>query len=73
MTTLLNSNFLDPQGLQITEGCVVYRTDPDNYKNNGRFIVDCCNEDTVSLVDMNGNAVNYNLAYPNELMVMVRG
>ena len=68
----LNSNPLDKNGVQITEGDKVYRTDPDNYVNDGNFIVTDVLEDRVKLAYTNStDKVNYNTAYFHEVAVKV--
>ncbi len=66
-------------GLQITEGAKVYRTDQDDYANNGEFKV--LNSDKIGrnnipmieLVNLDGSRVNgWRYATPEELRVMVR-
>ena len=68
---IINSNYLDVNGLQITEGAKVYRTDPDNYRNDGVFFVDSYAGECVKLIRSDGTKPNYNLASPCELRVLL--
>jgi len=70
---MINSKFLDSNGLHISEGQRVYRNDPNNYKNNGTFLVQSFDNYIVKLACLDGSSLNYPFVYPNEVTILDSG
>ena len=70
--TLINSNFTDKNGLQITEGTKVYWECPDSYKRSGTFVVYGLDGDAVDIRRLDGSRPNYHNPDITELTVLVR-
>ena len=66
-----NSNPVSRKGIQIVEGCRVFRACQDDYKRNGHFVVSRVNRDYAELVRDDGSKPNYNYADFSELRVLV--
>jgi hypothetical protein len=66
-----NSNYLSTNGIEIIEGAKVFRTSQDDYKRNGKFLVEKTEGDLIHLINLDGSPVNYNYALPNELFIIV--
>ena len=69
---MINSNFTDRNGLQITEGAKVYWTSQDRYQSSGTFIVDSLEGETADIRRLDGSCPNYHYADVSELAVQVR-
>ena len=75
---LANSNYIAANGLQITEGSRVHRTDQDDYRNSGDFLVLRCDEvgelniPMIELANPDGSQPSCRYSTPEELRVLVR-
>ena len=67
-----NSNHKGSNGVELTEGTLVFWTNPDRYESDGRYIVDSyVGEGVISLVNTNGSKPDYHLAFPSELKALL--
>ena len=75
---VINSNLVAENGLQITEGAKVHRTDQDDSTNNGEFRViradkvDMRGIPIIELAQLDGSRPLSRYATPEELRVLVR-